>query len=172
MAERENRGKRGMMSLGQRILLVLLMLLSASSAGCLWLAAGAAAGTAVAGYAYARGLLYRDYPVGMEECRKVTQDALDDLHFPISSVRHHAGGSTYETQTGDGTAVTVEIERQGLQLSGEPMTRVGVRVGVFGHEDLSKRILDQINLRLVPSSREVIPPPPVTIGPIQPTAKK
>jgi hypothetical protein len=151
---------------------ILLLLLSASSPGCLWLAAGAAAGTAVAGYAYARGRLYRDYPVGMEECRKVTQDALHELNFPVSGVHHFADGSTYETQTGDGTPVTVELERQGLQLSGEPTTRVGVRVGVFGHEDLSKRILDQINLRLVPCSREPPPaPPPVTIGPIKPTAK-
>ena len=96
---------------------------------------------------------------------------MDGLHaLPKTYEAEVVGG--VETDTGDGTLVKVEVESQGLQLSGEPMTRVGVRVGVFGHEDLSKRILDQINLRLVPCSREPPLVPPVTIGPVQPGAPK
>jgi hypothetical protein len=123
-----------------------------ANGGCLWVAAGAAAGGAAAGYAYYRGRVYRDYPASLPDSLAAVRDGLTELRFPILGEEHDGDkGWTIHSHTGDGSRVTIDLESQPSPIPAEgPKTRISVRVSTFGDEVVSVRILDQIGLHLGP----------------------
>jgi hypothetical protein len=134
------------------------------NAGCLAVAAGAAAAGGVAGYAYYKGSVSREYPALFEQTWAATQAALADLAIPVVSVSHDAGSGVLEARNG-GDRMEVSLEAVPSPAPGAgPWTRVSVRVGVFGDRALSERLLDQIQARL--TGPAAVAPVPVTGAPV------
>ena len=132
--------------------------LALANAGCLVAAVGAAAGGAAAvGYAYYTAPLVHEYPVPMNDALAAVKTSLAELQFPIVKEQPDGASTVIDTRTGDGVKVRI-----GLDLVTSPVpadgsvTKISVRVGHFGDEEISSRIQDQIAHHL-PSP----PPPPV-----------
>ncbi len=159
-----------------RLLLLLLLLASVvSSAGCVaagLAAAGAAAAAGAGGYAYYKGRMTRDYPAALPETLKAAETSLSELGFPVLDRQDTVSGATLITETTRGTRLMVDLTTQGSAIPSDgTFTRVGIRVGVFGDEDISDRILDRMSLHLVPGARTgapVLPPGSPVPGSMQP----
>jgi hypothetical protein len=159
-------------------------------AGCLFLAVGAAgAGAAAAGYIYLRGVLYHDFPTSLGDAALAVRASLTELGFNILEEQPGTGEVVFLTRLQDGRRVHLRLETIGSPIPVEaPMTRVGVRVGFAGDEQVSARILDQISRHLAPPTviqgrmstasappgpRETAPPPtlPETPTPVSGTKR-
>jgi hypothetical protein len=149
------------------------------NAGCLVVAAGAAVGgaAAAAGYAYYNGCLYRDYPASLGDSLAAVRTALVELQFPIIKEETDTGSAVVLTRTADGSKVRIHLDLVPSRIPVEPSaTRISVRVGAFGDEAVSVRLLDQVSAHLVPSAGaprltpQPAAPPPPALGPIQTTA--
>ncbi len=145
--------------LGERIAWLVLAALLVCNAGCLVAAAaGVAAGGATAAYFYYRGALYREYPANLTDSISAVRVSLQELRFPLEKEESGAGEMHFTSRTADGSLVRVHVETVPNQVPVEaPGTRISVRVGLTGDEEVSKRILDQISAHLVAPS--VLPPP-------------
>ncbi len=136
-----------------RALWLVMALVALSNTGCLVVAAGAAAGgAAVATVAYARGSLYREYSATKEASFIAVRDALADLHMPILRDEPGKEGQGYlEARTSDGQPVRIYFNTRMNSIPVDGLvTRISVRVGSFGDEAISTRILDQVNQHLTP----------------------
>ncbi|HVS36110.1 MAG TPA: DUF3568 family protein [Gemmataceae bacterium] len=140
------------------------------NAGCLVAAVGAAAGAAgAAGYLYYTAPLVRDYAAPYGDALTAVKTALADLQFQIDKEKSVGGGTLIETHTGDGVSVqiTLDLLTNPVPADGS-MTRVSVRVGHFGDEEISTRIQDQIAKHVPPPAAPLArpaPPPPVETAP-------
>ncbi len=138
--------------LRNRLLLVAVAAMLLANTGCLAVALGtvAAGGTAAAVYAYANGRLYRDYPTPFPHAVEATHTALKELQFPIDHEEPGADKTYIESKTGDGDPIRIYVDSIPSRIPSEGgVIRIGVRVGSFGDQALSARILDQISLHLV-----------------------
>jgi hypothetical protein len=148
-----------------RIALLGLAGLALLNGGCLAAAAaGAAGGGAAAFYAYQRGRIYREYPAALTDATSAVRTSLADLQFAPAVEKNDGGEVTFETKASDGARVHVYLESLTSRIPGDgPVTRITVRVGAFGDDAVSARILDQISIHLVvpPASQTVSSPPPV-----------
>jgi hypothetical protein len=143
------------------------------SGGCLAAVVGVTAGgAAAAGYFYYQGRLYRDFTASMPDGLAATRTALAELQFPPPTEEHDGDRFILITKTTDGSKIDVHLDTKNSPVPVEgSMTRISVRVGHFGDEAVSRRILDQVGWHLVQPGRIVpTPAPPAQIGPIQPTA--
>ncbi len=133
--------------------------------GCLAAAAvGAAGGGAAALYAYERGRLYRDYPAALTDAAAAVRTSLAELQFPPGTEKNKDGEFTFETKAADGATVRVYLEALTSRVPAEgPVTRIYVRVGAFGDDAVSARVLDQVSMHLVvpPAAQASAAPPPV-----------
>jgi hypothetical protein len=153
---------------------LLLAGIAASNAGCLVVAVGAAAAGGAAGYAYYKGRVSKDYPAGFEETWTATQAALNDLGLPLASLEHDVGRGEIGSRPADGPKVDVSVEALPGGKGLTSLTRVSVRVGIFGDRRLSEQILAQVQTRLGSCSEAVnaaaqpgqpIPAPPAQLPP-------
>lgn len=140
-----------------------LGLLALANGGCLAVAAGAA-GTAAVGYAYCKGKVSQTYSSSFDNTWSATRAALGDFGMAIASEERTPGGTgTLHTKTSDGTSVKIDLEVEPSPIPAETtVTKVSVRVGVFGDDPLSERLLQQIGAHLVPAG------PPVPGAPANP----
>ena len=129
--------------------------------GCLALVAGAAAGgAAAAGYAYYNGRLYRDFPAGMADAAAAVRTSLAELQLPVVSETMANGSVVVISRAGDGAKVDVQLDLVPSRIPAEgALTRVSVRVGAFGDEEVSGHILDRVSMHLAPASAAVQPTP-------------
>lgn len=110
--------------------------------GCVILAAGAAAGGAVA---YVKGEMTYTLPCGLEEASRATKKALEkDLHVSIKSTKFEDSGRVvYEADTSIGGRAVIKLD---------PMpggtTKISIRIGTFGDENKSRDILEAIKKRI------------------------
>ncbi len=111
-----------------------------STAGCLAVAAGAGAGTAVA---YVRGQLETTLPSGFDQTTAATNQALQQLGIAKVSERKDVLVDTFLARNAADKKIEIRLENlaQGL-------TKVRIRVGVFGNQPLSMGILDKIKANL------------------------
>jgi hypothetical protein len=140
----------------RRVVLLTAGLAALANAGCLVVAAGAAAGGGAAATAlYLRGSLYREYPANQDDAFAAVHAALAELQMPTTREEKDPKGQAYfETRTGDGTTVRVYLATRLSPVPAEgPVTRVSVRVGSFGDDAVSTRVLDQVDRRLAPAPR-------------------
>jgi hypothetical protein len=137
-----------------------------ANGGCLVAAAGAAAGAGVAGYAYCKGKVYQEYNAGFEDTLAAIHTSLVELGLAIESEQRDGATALIEghTGTGDRFRLDLDVVTSPIPVEG-PLTRVSVRIGIFGDPPLSDRILSQIGTHLVAGPR---PPPVPQLGPIQP----
>lgn len=133
------------------------------ASGCLAVAVGGAAAGGAVGYAYLRGGLSQDFRAGLNDTWTATHAALADLGMPaLPPLERKETTASVESQTGDGTKVHLALETRPSPIPAEgPLTRVNVRVGVFGEKAVSEKLLAQIQLRLTPALQPVpLPPAP------------
>lgn len=147
----------------RRLLFLLVAVLGLSNAGCLAVAAGCAGGAA--GYAYYQGRVGRDFPAEPDPVWTAANTALADLNLPVVHTER-TPVSLLESRNRDGEKVSLFLDTQPAKAPGDPtMTRVSVRVGVFGDHVLSNQILDRIAFHLVPAHTAE---PPLADPPAQP----
>lgn len=171
--------------LRSRFRLALIGLLLLVNSGCLGAAivagGAAAAGGATAGWFYVRGPLYRDYPVDLDRAHLAVQAAMGEMQLPVlrRDLALDQGKITLETRLTDGRSAWLCMSTEGKPIPADgTVTRVSVRIGAFGDEEVSRRILDQIGKFLAPAGPVPIQPVPLagpvpavpTSGPIKPVA--
>jgi hypothetical protein len=126
------------------LLAVLLGLCMVVSSGCpapLMLVGGAAAGGTVG---YVAGELTSTQQVSLERAWEATQGAMGDLGYAITNKEHDPSGDQRQlTARAEGDKkVTVTLVKKETYL-----TQIGIRVGTFGDEERSIKILESIKKR-------------------------
>jgi hypothetical protein len=120
-----------------------LVMFSASmiggTTGCMSPATVAPAGTVV----YVRGELDATLGNRLEAVDKATNTALTDLRFVRTSEKKDALVSLYEVRTAEDKKVSVKVYR-----ITDTLTKVRIRVEIFGSETLSRTILEKIQAEL------------------------
>jgi hypothetical protein len=123
-----------------RSAMVLVLLAAASlQSGCIAVAAGAGAGAV----AYIRGDLEATLGNPYEAVAKAADRAIGQLEFARISQRKDALSANLTARTAQDKKIEIVITRVG-----DGLTKVRIRVGVFGDEALSLAILDKIKANL------------------------
>jgi hypothetical protein len=140
------------------------------SSGCAAVAVGAAAAGGAGGYAYYKGKITRTYVASFDDVWAATRTALAELGMPIVNEERSARGGTIDSKTAsDRVQITFDVQKSAIPAEGT-VTQVGVRVATFGDEEVSNRILNQIERHLTLAPAAVPPPlpsPPATAaGPV------
>ena len=123
----------------QILLFALLVALAAVTSGCLLFVAGAAAGAGVGTYAYVSGELQASEAVKLDKAWDATQAAMKDMSYTVTA-KEKGGLEASLTARGPGDQkVQIHLVKQS-----DTVTKIGIRVGTFGDETLSRQILDKI----------------------------
>jgi len=107
--------------------------------GCTLLVVGAAAGAGAAGVAYARGDLEATLPNIPEEIEQASQKAFHELKIKQISSDSSALDARIVGRTATDKKITIKAKTVDSNL-----TKISIRVGTFGDEQLSRRIYDTI----------------------------
>ena len=108
--------------------------------GCVAVMAGAAGAGAVA---YVRGGLEADLDAPYDKAVGASAQAIQQLQFVSVSERKDALDAVLLARTAEDRKIEIKISRRGPELS-----RVCIRVGVFGNEAKSLAILERIKANL------------------------
>lgn len=117
-----------------------LLALVLATSGCLAVAAGAGAGAAVA---YVRGQLETTIASNYEATVTATNRAIQQLGFAKVSERKDSLIDLITVRNAADKKIEIRLENLAREL-----TRVRIRVGVFGDESLSLAVLDKIKANL------------------------
>lgn len=118
----------------------LLVASLALHAGCVVVAAGAAGAGAVA---YIRGELETTLEGRLDNVHKAANRAVGQLEFAKISDRKDAFSANLVARTAQDKKVDIVLTK-----TGDNLTKVQIRVGVFGDEELSRAVLDKIKAAL------------------------
>lgn len=111
-----------------------------SLGGCVVVAAGAAgAGT----YAYVTGELSSVEQAKLDKCWSAVQSAVKDLQFTVKEQSKDALQARMVAQQADKTDIKISLERET-----DTLTKIRIRVGVFGDENTSRIVMDKIKSKL------------------------
>jgi hypothetical protein len=161
-------------SLGRLLPCLVVVVLTLTQTGCLVVAAGAAAGAAATGYVYYKGRACRDFPASLADAHAATRAALLDLQFPVVTEESKNDSSYIASRTADGSTIRIWLELEPSRVPADgTLTRVSVRVGAFGDESVSRRILDQVAVHFVApglvrqQAAAASPPAPAPIQPVR-----
>ncbi len=113
----------------------------AFTSGCVAVAAAGAAGGTVA---YLRGDLETAFHAPIEKVQQATAQALQsDLKLHMISTNQDALSGKYVARTAKDERIVITLSSRSPEL-----TEMTIRVGIFGNEDLSRRVLNAIEERL------------------------
>jgi hypothetical protein len=147
-------------SVRKRALLLLVIAgLALSQTGCLVAVAGAAAGAGA--YAYYKGTVTDQFAVEFGEAYQASKEALADQAMPVISEHHQGVTGTIESSLEDGTKVSITVEEKPrLQAADGHLSEVGIRIGVFGDQNLSDKLMRQVSMRVAQRMRNgpILPP--------------
>ncbi len=122
--------------------IMLLGILLFSSSGCVALLVGGGAGAGTV--AYIKGELKSTEEASIDRTWEAAQEAVKDLEFVITS-KEKENTSSAKLIARDARDKKIEIE---LKKISEHLTKVTIRVGVFGDESLSRLILERLKKSL------------------------
>jgi len=122
-------------------ILLFLSFCISSCAPVIFFGAGTAAG--VAGYKYYQGALMVIYQASFEETYEATQSALEKMDIKSEGRTKEPTSGKIKAQLSDGKAVTI-----GLKYRSAEETEVVIRVGLFGDENASMVIKEEIRKEL------------------------
>lgn len=147
-------------SLRDGMLGLLLVAFCLAQCGCLLALAGAGAGAGAA-YVYSKGQSKGSFAADFATTWHTTRAALGALGLPIVDERYAGVQGTIEARSGDGRRIVIKLRSAAAPIPNDGFrTEVSVRVGTFGDEAVSNRILTEIGCRLVPPpGRDVHLPP-------------
>ncbi len=109
------------------------------SSGCVVVAAGAGAGAV----AYVRGDLDTTLDAGLHRTVQASRSAIQQLAFAQVSEKSDALNGVIIARTAEDKKIEIKLER-----TGDNLTKIKIRVGVFGDEALSMALLDKIKANL------------------------
>ncbi len=116
--------------------------LLAGSSGCAALLVGGAGAAGYAGYKYLKGDAKQFYPHPLAQTWNALRQSVDQLGLPVTYEAADQFGAQLESMTADGKKITIKLLPRGHG------TELRVRVGVFGDEYVSKRLLAQVTQQL------------------------
>jgi hypothetical protein len=160
-----------------RIPYLLLLGAALANSGCLLAAAGAAGGgAAVAGYAYAKGKVCDEFNASFGDVWLATHAALADLGMPVLQEERTESTGFIKTQLANGDKVRIQFDIIPSKIPREgPQVKLAVRVGTFGDQPASDKILLQIGKHVTipglagPAAPGVVlQPPNIAAPPAQP----
>ena len=124
----------------KQILTVLLLVTTMLQVGCVALivAGAAAAGTGV-GVAYYEGALRGYIQASPEQVAEASVKALHDMRIVVISNHADSVGGEVKAVTANDKKIIISIEKESNEVS-----KVNVRVGVFGDESISRDIYSGI----------------------------
>lgn len=131
----------------QMLLIALLGLIGVSQSGCLLVAAAAGTGATVA---YVKGDVESTLDSTPDKVTEASKSALEEMDLRvIASSSSKVDGDVVARTAGD-AKVHIVVKSQG-----EKTSHISIRVGVFGDQAMSNRILMKINEKLAagPSTR-------------------
>jgi hypothetical protein len=109
--------------------------------GCAALVAGGAAG--VGTLAFVKGVLRDRVDASPQQCREAINRAVKDLELKeIKSVADRLSGD-YILETGKDDKINIRYEK-----ISDHLTEISIRVGLFGDENLSHALLEEIRKNL------------------------
>ena len=108
--------------------------------GC-WLAVGAAAGAGTV--AYVSGDLEADLDATPEKVIEATKQAAEALKFAVDYANGSAVDGRAKLRSAAGKEITIKVESRSKETS-----HISIRVGTFGDESLSNRVLAEIREQL------------------------
>ena len=118
------------------VLTLVLAAVAALSNGCLLFVAAAGAGAGVGTYAYVSGELQATETVTLDKAWDASQAAMKDLSYSITEKQKDALQAKLVARGAGDKRVEVKLEKKS-----ETVTQIGIRVGTFGDETLSRQIL-------------------------------
>lgn len=127
-----------------------VMVCTAVSSGCLAVVAGGTAGlVGAAAYEYWKGAVRETIPASSDSVWQAAHAALADLGLPVLYSGNEGTKLILESRSPKDEDIKVEIEPEKSSVpQALPRTQVSIRVGTWGDEYLSRRILEQIYVRL------------------------
>lgn len=111
-----------------------------SAPGCIALAA---AGAGVGGYAYVSGDLEKNLEAPLDRVYDASLAVMDEMQYAVTSKSKDALEGAINAEQADETSVKIRLESKG-----DSLTHTSVRIGLFGDEAQSRRILEKIESRL------------------------
>lgn len=115
----------------------------ATSTGCFLVAVGAAGAAGAGTVAYVRGELDATLGRRYEAVANSADSAIAQLQFVKVSETKDAFTWEIVARTAEDKKVDIKVSRQG-----DDLTRVSIRIGVFGDEEKSRVVLDRIKANL------------------------
>ena len=109
--------------------------------GCPAVLIGAGGAAGAGSYAYIGGEFRSTERISLERAWEATKKAVNDLGFTVTRKEKDAYGSEFQLVaygTGE-KKIVVKLKKQSSAL-----TEIGIRVGMFGDESLSRSILEKI----------------------------
>lgn len=119
------------------------LLLAWVSAGCTLFVLGAGAGGGAAGAAYVMGKLEAQLDAPVQQVHQATINGLKSLDLPIKEEKADKLTGRVLSETAAEKAITVDIESVS-----ERRSELTIRVGTFGDEAQSRKILEAIKAKL------------------------
>lgn len=127
--------------LGAGVSVLVLGVVGAAGTGCVALAAGAAAGAGT--YAYVRGELTEVLGAPMDRAWSAVLGAARELELAVEEESKDAMRAQLDAKRADSTNIRIR-----LIAESDTATEIKIRIGVFGNEAESRRILDAVKSRL------------------------
>jgi len=124
----------------QSLTAVMILLSLLLSSGCAALVVGGAAGAGAV--AYIRGELKSIEDVSLDQAFSAARQAMSDLELAVTSSEKDAfNGELIARGAGD-KKIVVKLKKQS-----DAVTEIKIRVGTFGDEAMSRKILESIKKR-------------------------
>jgi len=113
------------------------------TSGCWLVVVGAVAGAAAVSVAYVDGHLVATYGNGYDRVVAATSQAITQLGFAQPEEQKDALSATFNTHTAKGESVKIVVTK-----TSDSSTKVDIRIGTFGDEQMSLSINDKIKANL------------------------
>ena len=120
-----------------------LLATAVASSGCIAAAVAVGAGAGVGTYAYVEGKLTDDLAATVPQVVTATNAAFHDLQMTVISSAASAVDGEVIARTAQDKRIKVEISSTSAAVS-----HISIRVGFWGDEEMSVRVLDAIKARL------------------------
>lgn len=124
----------------QWLVIILCVFLALSSSGCVALVAGA---VGAGGVLFFKGILEKNYDYSVAKVYKASVAACKSLDIPIHEKKIDKHNAVIKGITSDGKDVTIEVE-----ALTERASKLKIRIGVFGDEEMSHIILTAVENKL------------------------
>ena len=121
-------------------LITMLGIISLLNSGCAAVLLGGAAGAGT--ILYIKGELQSTEEVSLDTAWIATQTAIKDMEFVTGTTEKDAISAKLIAYTSDSREIQITLKRKTDKL-----TEIGIRVGTFGDESLSRLILENIRKR-------------------------